>query len=184
MVNPFDALGLPAAGALTDQDVRDAWRDVAAATHPDRDGGGDPAAYAAAAAAYAQLRTGWGRGEALADLAAHARPATWHREPEIRPGLLGAGWRAVALLPARVRCGRPGRLALRTVVAVAAAVIAVRGPRRPRRRPPGACCGGRAPSAATSRPRRDADRPGNWVRARAAAPPQAGGCGKSKTHLG
>jgi curved DNA-binding protein CbpA len=124
-VNPFDALGLPATTALTDLDVRDAWRSIAAATHPDQDGGGNPAAYAAASAAYAQLRTGWGRGEALADLAAQARPGTRHRELELRPGLPEVGWRAVAQLPARVRHGRPGRLILRTIAAAAAAVTAV-----------------------------------------------------------
>jgi hypothetical protein len=124
-VNPFDALGLPATVSLTDQDVRDAWRGIAATTHPDQDGGGDPPAYAAAAAAYAQLRTGWGRGEALADLAAQPRPGTGNRDPESLPGLPGPGWRTVAQLPAGVRHGRPGRLALRTVAAVAAAVIAV-----------------------------------------------------------
>lgn len=123
-MNPFDALGLPATGALTDADVRSAWRGIAAATHPDQDGG-DPAAYAAAAAAYAQLRTSWGRGEALADLAAQVSPGTWRPQQEARPGLLAARWRTVALLPARIRHGRPGRLAVRTIVAVTAAVIAV-----------------------------------------------------------
>jgi hypothetical protein len=48
--------------------VRAAWRRIAAATHPDRDDGGDPARFGAAAAAYALLRTAYGRGEALADL--------------------------------------------------------------------------------------------------------------------
>ena len=68
-MNPFAALGLPAAAGLTDEEVRAAWRAHAARTHPDRDDGGDPAAYTAAATAYAQLRTPWGRSEALADLA-------------------------------------------------------------------------------------------------------------------
>jgi curved DNA-binding protein CbpA len=66
-MTPFEVLGLPAA-ELTDDEVRAAWRRVAAATHPDRDDGGDPAAFAAAAAAYTVLRTSSGRGEALADL--------------------------------------------------------------------------------------------------------------------
>ncbi len=124
-MNPFDALGLPATMALTDADVRDAWRQAAAATHPDQDGGGDPAAYAAAVAAYAQLRTGWGRSEALADLPVSVQPpGAWSREP--RAGTGGpAAWRAIALLPARVRHGRPGRLAARTLIAVTATVIAV-----------------------------------------------------------
>ena len=68
-VNPFDALGLPARPDLTDEQVRAAWRAIAAATHPDRRDGGDVARYTAATAAYAVLRTPWGRSEAFADLA-------------------------------------------------------------------------------------------------------------------
>jgi curved DNA-binding protein CbpA len=123
-VNPFSALGLPATGALTDADVRAAWREIAAATHPDQPGG-DPAAYAAAAAAYQQLRTPWGRSEALADLTVPPRPGSRRPEPEGGTGLLAAGWRVVALLPGRVRHGRPGRLAVRTIAALAAAALAV-----------------------------------------------------------
>jgi len=48
--------------------VRAAWRRIAAATHPDRDDGGEPGRFSAAAAAYDTLRTSFGRGEALADL--------------------------------------------------------------------------------------------------------------------
>jgi hypothetical protein len=66
--NPFAALGLPPRADLTDDDVRAAWRRIAAATHPDRDDGGDPATFGAAAAAYAVLRTAWDRGEVLAEL--------------------------------------------------------------------------------------------------------------------
>ena len=69
-VNPFDALGLPTRPDLTDEQVRAAWRTIAAATHPDRPGGGDVARYTEAAAAYAVLRTPWGRSEAFADLGA------------------------------------------------------------------------------------------------------------------
>ena len=68
-LNPFDALGLPARPDLTDEQVRAAWRAIAAATHPDRRDGGDVARYTAATAAYAVLRTAWGRSEAFADLA-------------------------------------------------------------------------------------------------------------------
>src|SRR6185437_5077383 len=68
--DPFTALGLPASPHLDDEQVRAAWRAAAAAAHPDRGDGGDPAAYTAASAAYARLRTPWGRSEALADLAA------------------------------------------------------------------------------------------------------------------
>jgi hypothetical protein len=70
--NPFAALGLAGRPDLTDDDVRAAWRRVAAATHPDRADGGDPERFAGAAAAYTALRTRSGRGEALADLAAAA----------------------------------------------------------------------------------------------------------------
>jgi curved DNA-binding protein CbpA len=66
--DPFAVLGLAARGGLTDEDVRAAWRRIAAATHPDRDDGGDPDTFGAAAAAYDALRTSFGRGEALADL--------------------------------------------------------------------------------------------------------------------
>ena len=67
--NPFEALGLPARPDLTDEQVRAAWRTIAAATHPDRPDGGDLARYTAASAAYAELRTPWARSEAYADLA-------------------------------------------------------------------------------------------------------------------
>src|SRR5215475_92899 len=70
--NPFEALGLPARPDLSDEQVREAWRAIAAATHPDRADGGDLAAYTAASAAYAERRTPWARSEAYADLAEHA----------------------------------------------------------------------------------------------------------------
>ena len=57
--NPFEALGLPARPDLDDEQVRAAWRAIAAATHPDRADGGDLARYTAASAAYAELRTPW-----------------------------------------------------------------------------------------------------------------------------
>jgi curved DNA-binding protein CbpA len=66
--DPFALLGLAARPDLSDDDVRAAWRRIAAATHPDREDGGDPARFGAAAGAYVVLRTGFGRGEALADL--------------------------------------------------------------------------------------------------------------------
>jgi len=68
-MNPFIALGLPVRPDLTDEQVRAAWRSIAAATHPDRPDGGNVTRYTAAANAYAQLRTAWGRSEAYADLA-------------------------------------------------------------------------------------------------------------------
>jgi hypothetical protein len=125
--DPFTALGLPARPDLTDEQVRAAWRGIATITHPDRPDGGDPARYAAASAAYAALRTPWGRSEAYADLAA-APPLTGR---VVAPGAVPAAWprlswwRAVALIPARVWHGRPARLALRIVAAVVLAVLAL-----------------------------------------------------------
>jgi hypothetical protein len=120
--DPFAVLGLPAGPETGDDEVRAAWRRIAAATHPDRADGGDPARFAAAAAAYTTLRTRSGRGEALADLAA-PRP----RPGVPRPGV--PGWRrpllGLARLPARVRHGRPVRLALRLAVVAAASAAAV-----------------------------------------------------------
>ena len=79
--------GCPPRADLTDDDVRAAWRRIAAATHPDRDDGGDPARFGAAAAAYDTLRTSFGRGEALADLGlAGAAPRAAHRGRGTRAG--------------------------------------------------------------------------------------------------
>ena len=89
MNDPFAALGLPARPDLSDEQVRTAWRTIAAATHPDRPGGGNPAAYAAASAAYAALRTPWGRSEAYADLIASgppSAPAAARPAPGLAPG--------------------------------------------------------------------------------------------------
>jgi curved DNA-binding protein CbpA len=88
--DPFAALGLPARAGLPDEEVRAAWKRIAAATHPDREDGGDAARYAAAAAAYDALRTSFGRGEALADLSQGGRA------PGLRgraPGFRERGWR-------------------------------------------------------------------------------------------
>jgi hypothetical protein len=120
--DPFTVLGLPARPEVGDDEVRAAWRRIAAATHPDRADGGDPARFAAAAAAYTTLRTRSGRGEALADLAAH-RPRAGV-PPRVAPGLRGP-LLGLARLPARVRHGRPARLALRLAVAAAAGAAAV-----------------------------------------------------------
>ena len=123
--DPFTALGLPARPDISDEQVRAAWRQVATATHPDRPDGGDPARYAAASAAYAILRTAWGRSEAYADLA--AAPLTGRVVPAaaIAAGRLRP-WRALAVVPARIWPGRPGRLTLRIVAAVVLAVLATR----------------------------------------------------------
>jgi curved DNA-binding protein CbpA len=122
VTDPFSALGLAADQPVTDDDVRAAWRRIAAATHPDRADGGDPAAFAAAAASYAILRTRSGRGEAVAD-----------REQARVPGGTGSvsfvsrikGQRIVASLAWRLRRGRPGRLALRLAAAVVIGAVAV-----------------------------------------------------------
>lgn len=115
--DPFRVLGLVPSADLTDDQVRAAWRRIAAATHPDRSDRGDPAAFAAAAAAYTTLRTRSGRGEVLADLpAGRAGPsgrASGHSRSAGRPASAAVG------LAARIRGGRPGRLALR-LLAVAA----------------------------------------------------------------
>jgi hypothetical protein len=124
---PFAALGLPARPDLSDEQVRAAWRAIATTTHPDLPGGGDPARYAAASAAYAVLRTRWGRTEAYADLTAEAPPPLLGRvvspgaAPAARPRL--TPWRAMILVPARVRHGRPARIAARIVAAAALALV-------------------------------------------------------------
>ena len=97
---------------------------MAAATHPDRPGGGNPAAYAAASAAYAVLRTPWGRSEAYADLMA-SRPPSAARTARMRPAAPGMrAARALLLVPARIWHGRPWRLALRVLAAAFLAGIA------------------------------------------------------------
>jgi hypothetical protein len=130
--DPFEALGLPARPDLTDEQVRAAWRAIAADTHPDRADGGDLARYTAASAAYAELRTPWSRSEAYADLvqqAGHdAEPATGplpvipaqDREPG---GVPRHPLAAVLEFPARVRYGRPGRLLARAVIAAVLALV-------------------------------------------------------------
>ena len=148
--DPFTVLGLPARPGLTDDEVRAAWRRIAAATHPDRADGGDAARFAAAAAAYTAIRTGFGRTEALADLArpgvrrwkAQVRGLRRHRPARAaRREADGSGphrWRpaadgerrrgrpAAGLLAgrwwARVRRGRPARLALRIAAAAAVSI--------------------------------------------------------------
>lgn len=126
--DPFRALGLERRRELADDDVRAAWRRVAAATHPDRADGGDPAAFAAAAAAYTVLRTRSGRGEALADLLSDGdrrRPRPPGRSrPRLRPRP-GAVLAGALLLGFRIRRGRPLILAARVLAATAVATVAV-----------------------------------------------------------
>jgi len=131
--DPFADLGLAAGPGLTDDEVRAAWRRIAAATHPDRADGGDPGRYAVAAAAYTELRTRYGRGEALAVLApaeARARgsgparrPPAPARHPGRHPGRPAA--RFLARLPGRAARGRPVRLALRVAGVAAVAWVAL-----------------------------------------------------------
>jgi len=116
--NPFTVLGLPTDPDLSDEQVRAAWRAIAAATHPDRPDGGNAPRYTAAANAYAQLRTAWGRSEAYADLTAD-QPGTAAPAPgppqargELPASLLGMA----ALIPARIWHGRPRHLALRALI--------------------------------------------------------------------
>jgi len=124
--DPFAALGLPTRPDVTDEQVRAAWRDIAAATHPDRPGGGNPAKYATASAAYTVLRTGWGRSEAYADLMA-SQPPRGSRKSPARPGTPGSGVaRAMLLVPARIWHGRPLHLALRLLAAAFLAGTAAR----------------------------------------------------------
>jgi curved DNA-binding protein CbpA len=123
--DPFAVLGLEPSPGLSDEDVRIAWRRAASDTHPDREDGGDPERFAAAAAAYTALRTRFGRGEALADLG-HAPPPAPKASSRRSAG---AGRRrlprAVTELARRVRRGRPARLALRILAAAAASAAAV-----------------------------------------------------------
>ena len=121
-MNPFTALGLPVRPDLTDEQVRTAWRTIAAATHPDRPDGGNPARYAAASAAYGQLRTAWGRSEAYADLAT-GQPYVPAPAPEL-PRAPGVGMlRAALLIPVRIRHGRPVRLLLRAIIAAVLSLL-------------------------------------------------------------
>jgi len=148
--DPFALLGLPTRPGLSDDDVRAAWRRIAAATHPDREDGGDPAGFGAAAGAYVVLRTGFGRSEALADLGLSATPdpggrhahrsgrtpdgsARGGRHRAGRATPVGPRLRApVRLRPPAVRLPRltwrnrrPGGLAMRVACAAAVGVVAV-----------------------------------------------------------
>jgi curved DNA-binding protein CbpA len=153
--DPFSALGLPARPGVTDDEVRAAWRRIAATSHPDRADGGDPARFAAAAAAYTALRTPFGRSEALADLAERPghggwrglRPAPGSRErgdPVAQREAVAAGRSTgattgrstpaaagssrstgAARLLSRARRGRPALLALRLAIVGAVSATAI-----------------------------------------------------------
>jgi curved DNA-binding protein CbpA len=145
--DPFSALGLTARPGITDDEARAAWRRIAAATHPDRADGGDPARFAVAAAAYTALRTPFGRSEARADLAERPGHGGWrglHRVPEDRgkgdpvarpepaamgrPTGSGLGSRrsaGAARLLSRARRGRPALLVLRLAIVGAVSATAI-----------------------------------------------------------
>ena len=118
--NPFETLGLPTRPDLDDEQVRAAWRAIAAATHPDREDGGDPAWYAQASAAYAQLNCPWGRSEAYADMIDAQNGGTiplpfYIPDPAPAPRT----YRPLRLLPSRIVHGRPLRLLIRAAIAAA-----------------------------------------------------------------
>jgi len=126
-VSPFAALGLPQRPDLDDETVRAAWRQIAADTHPDRPDGGDLARYTQASAAYAELRTPWGRSEAYADLVDQARRQGRDPDTEPLPAIPSETRRSavppwppllnLAWLPSRIARGRPGRLLVRAAIA-------------------------------------------------------------------
>src|SRR6266700_1366524 len=113
--NPFQALGLPERPDLTYEQVRAAWRQVAAATHPDRPDGGDLAAYTAASAAYAELP------ERANGPVTSPIPVIPGEEPQPVPP-----WQpllALVQLPARIRRGRPLHLAIRAIIAAVLSLV-------------------------------------------------------------
>ena len=139
--NPFETLGLPTRPDLDDDQVRAAWRAIAAATHPDRADGGDLARYTQASTAYAELRTPWSRSEAYADLVQQAwregRYDDYTLDPdgtEPLPAIPAAPLRlrplsplellfAVVWIPSRIRRGRPLRLLTRAALAAGLSLV-------------------------------------------------------------
>lgn len=121
-MTPFDVLGLTASTGLSDDDIRAAWRRIAAATHPDRADGGDPEAFATAAAAYTALRTAAARGEVLAELGG---PAGGRVAIQPVPELSRPLAQIRKLMAGRIRHGRPLRLAVRLITAATASALAV-----------------------------------------------------------
>ena len=132
MNDPFTMLGLAARRDLTDEDVRAAWRRIAAVTHPDLADGGDPGRYSAAAAAYDTLRTAFGRGEALADLGlagplGSARAPRHHGKRTVRrtvaPAVIVKATTGIVMRAAGTVTTVAGTVTTVAVVAVAVAVV-------------------------------------------------------------
>jgi hypothetical protein len=145
--NPFAVLGLPERPDLDDETVRAAWRAIAAATHPDREDGGDLARYTQATAAYHELQTPWSRSEAYADLTdqawVHGLKAAYPdyfpgHDPGIPPEDIPEivvippppFWLAHPIywlvnLPSRVIHGRPVRMLIRAAVAAGLSLAAL-----------------------------------------------------------
>ena len=121
-MTPFDVLGLAASDRLSDDEVRAAWRRIAATTHPDRADGGDPEEFAKAAAAYTALRTAAARAEVLAELGG---PAGGRGAMQPVPGLNRLLAQVRKLLAGRIRHRRPLRLAVRLITAAMASLLAV-----------------------------------------------------------
>ncbi len=122
MSDPFAILGLNPDADPTDDNVRSAWRRVAAATHPDRADGGDPDTFAAAAAAYTALRTAASRREVAADRRQPANSRVARNPVPAQNRRLGA---LVADTARQIHRGRPARLTARLAVTVAAGTLAV-----------------------------------------------------------
>jgi curved DNA-binding protein CbpA len=140
-------LGLRADDDLTDDEVRAAWRRIAAATHPDRADGGDPERFARAASAYTDLRTTYLRNEARATRIEIGQQRRYRRalglrrprraaaepqdrapsQPRDRAGVPPdrARFRLPGRAAARLRRGRPLRLVLKIFAAVAAGTVVV-----------------------------------------------------------
>jgi hypothetical protein len=114
--DPFALLGLDPQADLTDDEVRAVWRRIASSTHPDRVDGGDPERFGAATAAYTDLRTRSGRGEARAALAEQAAGRAAGPAAQVHATRTSAAARILS----RVRQGRPVRLVLRVLGACAA----------------------------------------------------------------
>jgi hypothetical protein len=123
-MTPYEVLGLPASRQVTDDEVVSAWRRIAEATHPDRADGGDPVAYAEAAAACTALRSETDRGEALADL---RDPAGGRVPDDPVPGRKNRLARLLLTAGLLIRHGRPARLAVRLLAATVTGALAVAG---------------------------------------------------------